>query len=823
MRLRLVAPFCVRSRAFVPKAVPTQSRDPQRLVKRAAPLSGAGLATCSLPAIRWKAFSVQAMPVAVDIREQLQTALHPAYAIERELGGGGMSRVFVAEETSLGRRVAVKVLPPERSAGVDLERFQREMRLAARLSHPHIVPVLRAGQAGDLLYYTMPFIPGESLRERLRRECQLPLEEALRIAREVADALDYAHRGGIVHRDVKPENILLHDGHALVTDFGISRAVTQATAVETLTQAGLALGTPTYMSPEQASADRDVGARSDVYSLGCVLYEILAGEPPFTGPTAHAILVKRFTEPAPSIRRVREAVPGPVDAAIQRALAKAPADRFATAADFARALTAPMSATSMIDSPSLSAGRKSVAVLPFENLSPDTESEYFSDGMTEDVIARLSKIRDLRVISRTSVMCYKKATRPLREIARELGVATIVEGSVRRAGSRLRVVAQLIDASTDEHLWSESFDRDLMDVFAVQTEIAEEIATALQAALTPAERARLERKPTDNLDAYNLYLLGRYHYHRVTGPDFKKSVECLEGAVRRDPQFAQAHATLSQAYGYFGVGYWGYRPANYLAPARQAAERAVELDPGLGEAHAALGMVRWWQDFDWGGAEREQRQAIALDPNSALSHLQYAVVLATSLRTHEAIPLVERACSLDPASVSLSHNAAFIMRFGRQYDRSRAQIDRGMELDSGSPALYWVLGLLEVDLGRFEEAITALETGVRLTAGGPLFQMTLATAYAAAGRRPDAHRLLADLEARERGGDYLWPVGLAMIHAQLGDIDRGLARLAQAIDERAGWFWIGVEPTLDPLRADPRFDDLLRRVNLASGSRVAGL
>lgn len=757
--------------------------------------------------------------MTTDLRDRLEAALSHAYTIERELGGGGMSRVFVAEEVSLGRRVAIKVLPPERSAGIDLERFEREIRIAARLGHPHIVPVLHAGQTSDILYYTMPFIPGESLRERMRRERQIPLEEALRLACEVADALDYAHRAGVVHRDIKPENVLLQDGHALVTDFGISRAISRSTAAETLTQAGFALGTPAYMSPEQIAGDVSLDGRADVYALGCVLYEMLAGEAPFTGPTPHAILAKRFTDPVPSVRRVRGSVPEPVEAAIHRALARAPEDRFPTAAGLAAALKSPL-ATARASS--AAAARKSVAVLPFENLSSNPESEYFSDGMTEDVIARLSKIRDLKVISRTSVMRYKKATRPLREIAGELGVATIVEGSVRRAGNRLRIVAQLINAATDEHLWAEKFDRDLTDVFAIQSEIAEEIAHALEATLTPTERARVESKPTDDLEAYNLYLLGRFHFNRGTGADVKKSVEYLQDAARRDPGFAQAHAALCLACCYFGQGYWGYRPAEYLAEARRAAERALELDPALGEAHAALGIVKWWQDFDWPGAEGELRDAIALDPNSALSHLQYAVALMTSLRYEQAIPVMERACSLDPASVALSQNAAFVLRAAQQYERARAQIERGMRLDPASPATYWVLGLLDLELGRFEAGVAALETGVRLGGGATLFQMGLATAYAAAGRTSDARRLMSELEMRERGGEYLWPVGLAMVHAQLGEVEHGLRRLAQAVEERAGWVFIGFEPMLDPLRSDSRFTDLLRLVRLDPSRRHDG-
>ena len=747
-----------------------------------------------------------------ELLDRLQSVLGVSYTFERELGGGAMARVFLAEESALERRVVVKVLPPELAVGVDAARFRREIQVAASLTHPHIVPLLSAGEADGLPYYTMPFLEGESLRNRLTREGRLPIVDAVHMAQEVAEALDYAHRSGIVHRDIKPENILLHDGHALVADFGIARAVTRATTTLTLTQVGLALGTPLYMSPEQALGEGNVDGRTDVYSLGCVLYEMVAGGPPYEGATPQAIIVKHCTAAVPSIPDL----PSWLREVIETALAKEPAGRFQTAGELGLAL-ARTEENSIRLARTFGAApprERSVAVLPFENLSPDPDSDYFSDGMTEDVIARLTKVSALRVIARTSVMRYRRSTLPVREIARELGVATIVKGSVRRAGDRLRIVTQLLDAATDEHLWAETFDRNLIDVFAIQSEIAGEIAKALEATLTPAERMRLERRPTNDLDAYSLYLLGRYHYHRVTGPDLKRGIEYLEGAVRRDRLFAEAHALLAQANCYLGQGYWGHRPADYLPRARRAATQALAADPGLAEARAACGMISFWQDFDWDAAEREFRQAIALDPNNTLSLLQYAVALAARLDFSQAIPIIERACSLDPVSVNLCHNFAFLLRFARRYDRARAQIERGLSLDPAHAGAYWVLGLLELDLGRFAEAITALETGVRLAGGSSLHEMTLASAYATAGRSADARRVLAELETREAAGEYLWPVGMAMAFAQLGELDRGIALIAQAVDERAGWVWIGMEPRLDPLRGDPRFDVLLERVGL---------
>jgi eukaryotic-like serine/threonine-protein kinase len=747
-----------------------------------------------------------------ELRDRLQSALGSRYTIERELDGGGMSRVFVAADTTLQRRVVVKLLSPDLAAGVDVERFRREILLAASLTHPHIVPLLSSGEAEGSPYFTMPFIEGESLRIRLLRDGVLSLEDAVRLGREVAEALDYAHRRGIVHRDIKPANILLHDGHALVADFGIARAVRQAATGLTLTQAGLALGTPAYMSPEQALGESDIDGRTDVYSLGCVLYEMLTGTPPFEAATPQALIVRHCTAPVPPIT----GAPHDVAVAVVQALAKNPGERFATAAELARALEDAVGRASALAPASRSAPReKSVAVLPFENLTHDEASEYFSDGMTEDVIARLSRVGTLKVISRTSVMRYRKTTKSLREVAGELGVATVVEGTVRRAGTRLRIVAQLIDARTDEHLWAETFDRNLTDVFAIQSEIAEEIAKALAATLTPSERVQLARKPTDDLEAYRLYLLARYHYNRVTGADLEMCIDHLGDALRRDPQFAEAHALLSQACCYLGQGYWGHRPADYLSIGRRAATRALELNAGSSEAHAAFGMVKWWLDFDWAGAEYELQQAVALEPSAALPYLQYAVALGSRLRYAEAVRLMDRACSLDPVSVNLYHNSAFLLRFARQYDRARAQLEHSMRLEPNHPGGYWVLALLELDLGRFEQAITAAELNVRLTAGAALSQMTLATAYASAGRDADARRLVTELEVRERAGHCVWPMGLAMVFAQLGEVERGIVRLAQAVEERAGWVWMGMEPTLDPLRKDPRFHALAMRVGLA--------
>jgi serine/threonine-protein kinase len=435
-----------------------------------------------------------------------------------------MATVYLADDLKHRRKVAIKVLRPELGMLLGAERFTREIEVVAGLTHPHILPLYDSGdvllehpERGEslpraerggpqrLLFYVMPYVRGDSLRHKLLREKQLSMDDAMRIIRQVASALDHAHARGLVHRDIKPENILLNEGQAMVTDFGIAL---EAAAVpeKRLTGSGVMVGTPSYMSPEQAAGERTLDGRSDVYSLGVMLYEMLAGEAPFTGPTAQAVIAKRFTDPAPSIRRLRPAVPASVDEAIKKALANVPADRFPSGAAMIAALTAPVVAKS-----------PSVAVLPFLNFSADPENEFFADGITEDVIAQLAKIRSLKVISHTSVMPFKKRELSLKEIGVRLDAGTLLEGSIRRAGGRVRIVAQLIDAATDRHLWAETYDRDLTDIFAIQSDVALRIAGALEAELSHEETTRIKKQPTADVQAYQLYLMGRHCLARWTG------------------------------------------------------------------------------------------------------------------------------------------------------------------------------------------------------------------------------------------------------------------------------------------------------------------
>jgi len=615
-----------------------------------------------------------------------------------------MATVYLARDLRHDRPVALKVLHPELSASLGPERFLREIRTTARLEHPHILPLLDSGEAtggaaGALLWYSMPYVEGESLRDRLQREGQLPLDQALRIAREAADALDYAHEHGIVHRDIKPENILLSRGHARIADFGVARALEAAGGAE-LTATGLAVGTPAYMSPEQASGGH-VDARTDIYALGCVLYEMLAGEPPFTGPTPQAVIAKRFTGEVTPLRRVRATVPEVVEQTVLKALAQVPADRFASAAELERALAAvgpatPSTGTATFTPAPTAAepaaaprsrrvpvglamlgvgfvlglgvlfgwlrshgpgagerGVKRVAVLPFENLGRG-EDEYFADGLTDAVRGKLAALPNLQVAARASSGQYKKTTKSPQEIGRELGVDYLLTATVRwqkGAGKdRVQVSPELVQVATASTKWQEPFDASLTDVFQMQADVASRVAQALGVALGTGERERLDAKPTENLAAYDLYLRGNDYYQRgYERENFRIARQMLERAVALDSTFAVAWGKLAEVR---AAEYWFYyeRTETALAGAKAAADEAIRLGPDLPESHLGLAYYYYWGRLDYDRALRELAAAQAHRPNDADLVFAVAAVQRRKGQWNEALANFRRAVELDPRS-----------------------------------------------------------------------------------------------------------------------------------------------------------------------------
>jgi len=737
-----------------------------------------------------------------DADTRLTAALAGRYAIERELGRGGMATVYLANDVKHHRVVAVKVLRPELAASLGPGRFLREVEIAARLNHPHILALYDSGEADGFLFYVMPHVKGESLRAKLEREQQLPVDEALAIVRQVASALSHAHAHHVVHRDIKPENILLHEGEAMVADFGIALAVTAA-ADQRVTHTGFAVGTPDYMSPEQAAGERTLDARSDVYSLACVLYEMLAGEPPYTGPTAQSLIAKVMVDPVPSVRRLRATVPPGVDQALGKALAKAPADRFASMAAFTAALAAPASPRP-----------PSVAVLPFRNLSADPENEYFADGITEDVIAHLSKIHALKVISRTSVMPFKQREQSLKEIAARLEAATLLDGSVRRAGDRVRIVAQLVDAETDRHLWAETYDRQLTDIFGIQTDVALHIAEALKAELSVDERTRIRKEPTSDLRAYQLYLLGRHWLVRYTPAAMQRAIEHFRGAIGRDPTYALAYASVAMTYAELAES-GAMAPDAAAREAKQAAAQALRIDPQLGEAHCTAAYLKTIWDFDWAGAEAEFKRALELSPNSADTYDLYGRMCSAVARYDEAITLQQRAQELDPLAHRLDV-ATTQLRAGRYPEAARGAA-RTLEFDPDHERALATLGWALFKQGRTDEGLADLERAVALTPGNTQWLGQLGQAYALAGKVDRARDVLRQLEERARQ-TYVSPYHFAYVYAGLGDADRAVDLLERAFEQRAGAVY-GIKGSFlfAPLRTHPRFQALLVRLNLPLG------
>ena len=674
----------------------------------------------------------------MSVPSRLEQALGGRYAIERELGAGGMATVYLARDLKHDRDVALKVLRPELAAALGTERFLQEIRISARLDHPHILTLIDSGESDGFVWYALPYVRGESLRARLAREKQLSVEDAVRIATQVAGALDFAHRHGVVHRDIKPENILLHEGVAVVADFGIALAASQAGG-NRLTLSGLSLGTPQYMSPEQATGAKDIDARSDVYSLGAMVYETLTGEPPHTAPTVQAVIAKLLSERPTRIRVVRDAVPQAIDDAVAKALAKVPSDRFARAADFAAALSAepapakaralrvPLVAAGLgavfiaaivilsesdgpTPQPAAVIEAPSVAVLPFGNLTGNPADQYLSDGMTEEIIGQLARVGGLKVISRTSTEALKGRGLTMRQISDTLGVRHILEGSVRHEGNRIRVAVDLIDASTDAHVWTSRYDGDLTDVFALQEEIARQVADSL--VKTVGVRPTVGRVArSGSPEAYAAYLAGKSMLYRRTREGFRGAMTQFERAIAEDSTYAPAYAGLATVYTLWT--YYTYPGIDFYAASSKALrllDRAVALDSSSGEGYGARSRVltRSWAPAD--EIEAGFKRALELQPNSADVHQWYALFLAREGRDAESLPEAERATSLDPLAPGVRVAAANISLAAGRHAAARQEADRALALEPGLVRAREIQGLADLLLSEFDRCI-ALDLG----------------------------------------------------------------------------------------------------------------
>jgi TolB-like protein/tRNA A-37 threonylcarbamoyl transferase component Bud32 len=775
-------------------------------------------------------------------REALTGLFGERFSVQREIGRGGMATVYLAQDHKHDRLVAIKVLRPELAATVSAERFLREIHTIARLQHPHILPLHDSGEFNDLLYYVMPYVQGESLRARMARGPRMELDEALRITREVADALAEAHANQVVHRDIKPENILLSGGHALVADFGIARALSAAED-ETLTMAGLVVGTPAYMAPEQITAERSIDGRADIYALACILYEMLAGVAPFASGSVQETMAKHTLAPVPRLRELRPDVPESVERALMRAMAKLPGDRFPDARAFAQALaetglttasrrprwrTAAFAAAAVIvviagynlvralGSPGEEAAQEqapSIAVLALRTVGGNPDDDALAEGISEEIASTIGRLPGMSVKAPRSAFSFKGKNLPVREIGAALGVRYLVDGSFQRVENQMRVRVQLVSAANDSVIWSNEYDRPFGGVFAMQDEIARGIANELRVYLGAAGQGALARRSTVNPEAHALYLRGRYLFERRDSLSLRRAREYFEQAIAKDSGFALAYAGLSDSYSHAAT--FGYERARESMPiARTLAERALALDSSLVEAHSSLAFISLFYDFDFATAGREFATALRLNPNYHSAHLWKAWYYLAVDSGEAAVEEARTAVNLEPFMIVPNVRLVTFLYLTRNYPEALQQSQRTFEIDSMFFQARSERSRVLLKLGRCGEALADVplsgEQGASQLVG------TRGQVYAGCGRRQQALEELQRLEAQARAGRIVSHYGLAVLHAALGNDDRALAELEAAYEDRAwAMFIIKWDPAFDNLRTDPRFVRIAQQVGLS--------
>ena len=781
------------------------------------------------------------------------------YRILDQVGAGGMGVVYRARDERLERDVALKVLPPGSLADDSArKRFRKEALALSRLNHPNIATVFDFDCQEGIDFLVTELIPGITLDEKLAAG-PLPEKETLQIGVQLADGLEAAHREGVVHRDLKPGNLrLTPEGRLKILDFGLATRVGlvgQASVTQSVLDAG-PVGTLAYMAPEQLR-NENVDARADIWAAGVVLYELATGRRPFDSKTATALAddILHQLPPAPQLLQPRLS-PRLADI-IAKCLEKDPENRYQSAKELLvdlRRLSGSSSSPSVAIAPSsppavrgvslravsvaaaglvllviigmmanlgglrdrLFPGAKashirSIAVLPLENLSRDPEQEYFADGMTEALIAELSRIKALKVISRTSVMQYKGTRKPLPQIARELGVDAVVEGSVLREGNQARITVQLIEGATDQHIWADSFQRELRNILSLQGEVAASIAREIRIAVTPEEQTRLTHVAAVDPEAHELTLKARFlmQQESTNRESLERGLAMLRQALQLDPTYAPAYAALSHAYE--AIAGVGYKPMREACPEfRAAADKAIELDPALGEAYASRAMAHLECDWDWAGALADAQQAVQLSPGSSVVHNTYAWILSPLGRHQEALEQSRIAAQLDPLSISFAVDRAWFLYYARRYDESAEECRRVLAFAPENIFAKWQLGVTLTAMGKYDEAIATFLSRKVPTAGT---NWALGYAYGRAGKRDEARRVL-DFLLEKRKHQFIWPGIIAVVYIGMDDKDKAFEWLETTYKEREVWLsWMKVSPMYDPIRSDPRFQDLQRRMN----------
>ena len=763
---------------------------------------------------------------ALDMSKKLALEFAPGqyfskrYQIIEEIGRGGMGRVYKAVDKELNRIVALKMIRPELSdTPAMVERFKKGLILASKVTHKNVCRIHDLGEVEGIKFISMQYIDGQDLKQFIQQAGKLTEEKALAIANQICEALQEVHNEGVIHRDLKPQNIVLdRKGNAYVMDFGFAKSVES----RTITKPGVVMGTPNYMSPEQAKG-KAVDHRVDVYSLGVIMYEMLTGNPPFKADSVAGLIHKHIKESPKPPSELNPQISKTLEEIILKCLEKKPEKRYQRADEIKKAIaeakaeliSVPRSSkTHKKQKSPLTEWKNSIAVLPFVDLSPEKDQEYFCDGLAEELINSLTKIKELRVVARSSSFSFKGKDLDIRQIGKRLNAETVLEGSVRKAGKRLRIMAQLIDVADGYHLWSERYDREMGDVFAIQDEISLEIINKMKIGLGVKEKSLLTRRYTDDLEAYNLYLKGRYHLNKRTEEGLQRAYEYFNQTMEKNPSYSLAYAGIADYYTL--LGWFRYlHPKDAFPKAKAAAEKALEMDETLAEAHTSLAWVKTNYDWDWLAAEREYRRAIELKPSYATAHQWYSNYLGAMGRHDESIAEAKQAQQLDPLSLYITFNLGNMFYLARQYDQAIEECQKTLEMDPNFIVAHIFLPLPYSQKGKYKEAMAALKKAKDfLGEDNPRVITALGNIYALSGKKNKAKKVLDELHELSTQS-YVSPWGIALIYVALGENDEAFQWLKKAYNEREQWMkFVKIEPLFNTLHSDPMFTALLNKMNL---------
>ena len=746
-----------------------------------------------------------------------QTISH--YKILEKLGEGGMGVVYKAQDLNLDRPVALKFLPPNLiTSEEEAARFQQEAKAISSLNHPNVATIYELDEASGQRFLVLEYLPGGTLKSKIKNlqssGGELSLTQVVDYGLQIAEGLAHAHRHDIIHRDVKTDNMMLtEEGKAKITDFGLAKLRGSAHVTKT----GSTVGTAAYMSPEQARGEA-VDHRTDIWSMGVVLYQMITGELPFRGDYEPAIVYSILNEEPQDINSIRKGVPTELERITTKAMAKDRNQRYQRVEEMLADLTS-LKETASFETIEKSAttgtSLPSIAVLSFTNMSADKDQEYFCDGMAEEIINALTRVEGLRVVARTSAFAFKGKSEDIREIGRKLDVRMVLEGSVRKAGGRLRITAQLINVADGYHLWSERYDRQMEDVFAIQDGISQAVVNTLKIKLVGERETVFVKRPTENLEAYNLFLKGRFFWSKRTEEGLKKGIQYFQQAIRKDPGYAFAYAGLADSYSLL-CSYHILSPNDAIPSARVAATKAMELDNTLAEAYEALAHVRILHDWNWLDAEREFRRAIELNPAYATAHQRYSLYLTVMGQMDAAIAEIGRAQELDPLSLIINTDVGLVFYTAGQYDRAIEQCRQALEIDPNFSVAHFALGLTYEQRGMYEQAIAELQKAITLSGDLTVVKAALGHVYAASGNSREAKKVLDELHAVSKRR-YVSPYSIAVIYAGLGENDRAVEWLQKSYEERSVWLihlHLKVDPRLQMLHQDPRFLALLKKMGL---------